>query len=68
MTRCEHCQHRITYQELDDNMEDDPNREIFHICMITDAEVELTDTCEDYTRRPRQPWETQEAWEALDND
>ncbi len=48
---CENCQYRVTYQELDDNLDFDENGEIFHICMLTDAEVKLTDNCEDFERR-----------------
>lgn len=65
---CKHCQHRITYQELDASLDYDPEGKIFHVCMLTDAEVELDDNCDDYSRRPRQPWETIERWEALDNE
>lgn len=62
---CENCRYRITYQELPDEFEFDPNGEMFHVCMLTDAEVKLTDNCEDYTRRPRQLFESIEEWEEL---
>ena len=62
---CENCQNRVTYQELDDNLNFDQQGRIFHVCMLTDEEVELTDDCEYFLRRPRQPWETVQEWEKL---
>ena len=62
---CENCQHRITFQELDDNFDFDSDGSIFHVCMLTDADVTLLDDCDCFERRPRQPWETREEWEKL---
>ena len=43
---CETCMHSIIYAELDDEMNDTDKQ--FYVCMLTDADTEPDDTCENY--------------------
>ena len=44
---CKNCVHSIIYCELDENMELN-NEKQFHVCMLTDTDVESEDTCTDF--------------------
>ena len=47
---CEDCKYITVYEGLDDNME--PDGELFFICVLSDEEVRLNHTCEEYEERP----------------
>ena len=44
---CETCMHSIIYAELDDEMDLNHDKK-FYVCMLTDADTEPDDRCENY--------------------
>lgn len=43
---CETCMHSIIYAGLDDEINDSDKQ--FYVCMLTDADIEPDDICENY--------------------
>lgn len=48
---CKNCIHNIIYEESDDNMHYIGTEKLFYVCMLTDADIEPEDTCNEFEEK-----------------